>query len=84
MCAVGVKALNKLTSEADISLVNHVSLLGGEGYACCMFGTTLSCETFLQYMQLAKRYTASTLDLYSGVATAITAGCLKVFCGFIQ
>jgi hypothetical protein len=29
-------------SEADFYLVNHVSLLGGEGYSCCMVGTTLS------------------------------------------
>jgi len=39
---------------------------------------------FLQYMQFAKRYGAGTLDLYSGVATAITAGSLKAFCGFTQ
>ena len=44
MCAVGAKALNKLTSEADISLVYHVSLLGGGEYSCCIVGTTLSCR----------------------------------------
>jgi len=47
-----------------------------------MVGTTLSCVMFLQYMQPAKRYAAGTLDLYSGVATAITAGCLKAFLWF--
>jgi len=48
------------------------------------WGQHFLAVTFLQYMQLAKSYAASTLDLYSGVATAITAGCLKAFCGFTQ